>query len=132
MAVTQAVQDFLLLLKKSRLLDYNDLQDAAVTIAQLNEPTPPQMAAVLVEDGYLTRFQADRLLEGNWRGLVIDGYKLLEVLGCGGMGWLYVAEEIETKWRVALKVLPEEGRSDAGTLARFQLEAQAGMRLDHP
>ena len=132
MAVTQAVQDFLLLLKKSRLLDYNDLQDAAVTIAQLNEPTSAQMANVLVEDGYLTRFQADRLLEGSSRGLVIDGYKLLEVLGRGGMGWLYVAEDIETKWRVALKVLPEEGRNDAGTLARFQLEAQAGMRLDHP
>jgi serine/threonine protein kinase len=132
MAVTQAVQDFLLLLKKSRLLDYNDLQDAAVTVAQLSEPTAPQMATVLVEDGYLTRFQADRLLDGNTRGLVIDGYKLLDVLGFGGMGWLYVAEEIETKWRVALKVLPEEGRNDAGTLARFQLEAQAGMRLDHP
>jgi serine/threonine protein kinase len=132
MAVTQAIQDFLLLLKKSRLLDFNDLQDAAVTVAQMNEPTAAQMAMVLVEDGYLTRFQADRLLDGNSRGLVIDGYKLLEVLGCGGMGWLYVAEEIETKWRVALKVLPEEGRNDAGTLARFQLEAQAGMRLDHP
>ena len=132
MAVAQAVQDFLLLLKKSRLLEYNDLQDAAVTIAQLNDPNATQMANVLVEDGYLTRFQADRLIEGNSRGLVIDGYKLLEVLGCGGMGWLYVAEEIETKWRVALKVLPEEGRNDAGTMARFQLEAQAGMRLDHP
>src|SRR5689334_9692094 len=100
MAVTQAVQDFLLLLKKSRLLDYNGLQDAAVTVAQLNDPSQQQIANVLVEDGYLTRFQADRLIEGNSRGLVIDGYKLLEVLGRGGMGWLYVAEDIETKWRV--------------------------------
>lgn len=132
MAVSQAIQDFLLLLKKSRLLDYDDLQDAAVTVAQLNDPTAAQIAKVLVDDGYLTRFQADRLLEGNSRGLVINGYKLLDVLGCGGMGWVYIAEDIETKWRVALKVLPEEGRNDAGTLARFQLEAQAGMRLDHP
>jgi serine/threonine-protein kinase len=31
-----------------------------------------------------------------------------------------------------LKVLPEEGRQDAGTLARFRLEAQAGCRLNHP
>lgn len=132
MAVSQAVQDFLLLLKKSRLLDYDDLQDAAVTAAQLNDPSSVDIANTLVEDGYLTRFQADRLLEGNPRGLIIDGYKLLDVLGCGGMGWVYVAEEIETKWRVALKVLPEEGRNDAGTLARFQLEAQAGLRLNHP
>jgi serine/threonine protein kinase len=132
MPVSQVVHDFLLGLKKSRLLEIDDLQDAAVTVAQLNNPTPAEMANVLVEDGYLTRFQADRLLEGNHRGLVFDGYKLLEVLGCGGMGWVYIAEEIETKWRVALKVLPEDGRREAGTLARFQLEAQAGMRLNHP
>jgi serine/threonine protein kinase len=129
MAVTQAIQDFLLVLKKSRLLDLDDLQDAAV--AQLHDPSPAEMAKVLVEDGYLTRFQADWLLEGNSRRLVIDGYKLLDVLGCGGMGWVYIAEELETKWRVALKVLPDEGRRDAGALARFRLEAQAGTRLDH-
>lgn len=132
MPVTQAVHDFLSALKKSRLLEIDDLQDAAVTVAQLNNPTTADMANVLIEDGYLTRFQADRLLEGNYRGLVLDEYKLLEVLGCGGMGWVYIAEELETKWRVALKVLPDDGRRDAGTLARFQLEAQAGLRLNHP
>ncbi len=132
MPVTQPVHDFLLVLQKSRLLELDDLQDAAVTVAQLNDPTPVDMANVLIEDGYLTRFQADRLLEGNYRGLVLDQYKLLEVLGFGGMGWVYIAEEIETKWRVALKVLPEDARGDAGTLARFHLEAQAGMRLHHP
>jgi serine/threonine protein kinase len=132
MPVTQQVHDFLLTLKKSQLLALADLQDAAVTVSQLTEPTPEEMATVLIEDGYLTRFQADRLLEGNYRGLVLDEYKLLEVLGCGGMGWVYIAEEIETKWRVALKVLPEDGRRDAGTLARFRLEAQAGLRLNHP
>jgi serine/threonine-protein kinase len=89
------------------------------------------MAKVLVEDGFLTRFQAEWLLTGNSRRLVIDGYKLLDVLGCGGMGWVYLAEEMETKWRVALKVLPDSGRQDAGSLARFRLEAQAGSRLDH-
>lgn len=132
MPVAQVVQDFLLTLKKSRLLELDDLQDAAVTVAQLPNPTPQSIANVLVEDGYLTRFQADRILEGNHRGLVLDGYKLLEVLGCGGMGWVYVAEDMETKWRVALKVLPEDGKREAGTLARFQLEAQAGLRLNHP
>lgn len=132
MAVSQAAQDFLLQLKRSRLLPLDDLQDAAITISQMTDPTPESMAKILVEDGFLTRFQAERLLEGNPRGLIVDGYKLLEVLGAGGMGWVYIAEEIETRWRVALKVLPEEARRQAGTLARFQLEAQAGMRLNHP
>ncbi len=132
MAVSKATNDFLLLLKRSRLLQIDDLQDAAVTISQLTEPTTTEIAQVLVDDGFLTRYQADRLLKGNSRGLVIDGYKVLEVLGCGGMGWVYIAEDIETHWRVALKVLPENAREDAGTLARFRLEAQAGMKLKHP
>ncbi len=132
MAVSKATNDFLLLLKKSQLLQLDDLQDAAVTISQLTDPTSAEIAQVLVEDGYLTRYQADRLLKGSSRGLVIDGYKVLEVLGCGGMGWVYIAEDIETHWRVALKVLPEDARQDPGTLARFRLEAQAGMRLKHP
>lgn len=132
MAVSRPTHDFLVQLQRSHLLAVDDLKDAAITISQLTDPTPDSIAAVLVEDGFLTRFQAQRLLDGNPRGLVIDGYKLLEVLGAGGMGWVYIAEEIETKWRVALKVLPDECRRDSGTLARFQLEAQAGMRLNHP
>jgi len=132
MAVSQVTHEFLTRLKKSRLLAQDDLKDAAITISQLADPSPQRIAEILVEDGFLTRYQAERLLEGDARGLVVDGYKLLEVLGAGGMGWVYIAEELETKWRVALKVLPDACRRDAGTWARFQLEAQAGMRLDHP
>ena len=132
MQVSKSTSDFITLLKKSDLLQQADLQDAALTAAHLNEPTQQEIADVLVEDGYLTRFQADRLLEGSFRGLVIDGYKIVEVLGRGGMGWVYIAEDSETNWRVALKVLPDEARHEAGTLARFRLEAQAGMRLNHP
>ncbi|MBP85121.1 MAG: hypothetical protein CMJ64_00115 [Planctomycetaceae bacterium] len=132
MLISKAATDFLMLLKKSGLLLQDDFQDAAITVAQLDEPPVEQMAKVLVEDGYLTRYQADQLLEGEFRGLMIDSYKVLEVLGCGGMGWVYIAEDTETQWRVALKILPDEARRDAGTLARFRLEAQAGMKLSHP
>ena len=43
-----------------------------------------------------------------------------------------LTEDMETHWRVALKVLPEDSRDDPGTLARFRLESQAGMKLKHP
>ena len=132
MAVSKATNEFLALLRRSQLLQIDDLQDAAVTVSQLTDPTSYEIANALVDDGYLTRYQADRLLKGNSRGLLIDGYKVLEVLGCGGMGWVYIAEDVETHWRVALKILPEDSRQDAGTLARFRLEAQAGMKLRHP
>lgn len=132
MAASKVISEFLLLLRKSQLLSLDDLQDATISANQLTDPTAQQIAEALVEEGYLTRFQADRLLEGNARGLVIDGYRVQEVLGRGGMGWVYIAEEKETHWRVALKVLPDEAKADAGALARFRLEAEAGIRLNHP
>jgi len=132
MAVSKVVNDFFTLLRKSQLLAQDDLQDAVFTVSQLEDPQAKDIAKALVDERYLTRYQAERLLEGNARGLVIDGYKVLEVLGRGGMGWVYIAQDMETQWRVALKVLPDEARSDPGALARFRLEAQAGIRLDHP
>ena len=80
----------------------------------------------------LTRYQANRLLEGRRRGLFIDDYKIIELLGCGGMGYLYRAQELKTDWEVALKVLADRFRFDKGRLTRFQLEAEAGLKLSHP
>ena len=105
MQVSQISTEFLTLLKRSRLLSQQDLQDAAGTIAHIENPSPQKIADALVDDGYLTKYQAERLVEGNAWGLVLDGYKILEVLGAGGMGWVYIAEELETRWRVAVKVL---------------------------
>ena len=64
MAVSKATNDFLSLLRRSQLLQIDDLQDAAVTVSQLTDPTSFEIANVLVDDGFLTRYQADRLLKG--------------------------------------------------------------------
>ncbi len=80
----------------------------------------------------LTPFQAERLLEGRYRGLVIDRYRIREVLGFGGMGCVFIAEDPESDRKVALKVLSAEHALDAGMLTRMKLEAVAGMRLHHP
>ena len=69
MQVSKSTSEFLTLLKKSDLLPQADLQDAALTVAQLDDPTQQEIADILVEDGYLTHYQADRLLEvrfGAW------------------------------------------------------------------
>ncbi len=124
--------DFLDLLRKSRLLTYEQYFSAVKRLGLRELELPSDIAQRLLKDGAITPFQADRLLQGNIRGLVLDDYRLLEVLGAGGMGWVYVAEEMKTKWRVAIKVLPDHCRDDQGVLARFQIEAQAGMRLAHP
>jgi len=124
--------DFLDYVEQSRLLTPDEV-DAAVDRLDLDEDGDPATTAqALVTDGLLTRLQATRLLAGHTRGFFIDQYRIEDVLGSGGMGWVYIARDVESNEQVALKMLCEQGDKDAGLLTRFRLEAQAGMRLDHP
>src|SRR6187399_3123803 len=65
-------------------------------------------------------------------GQVVGHYKILEPLGKGGMGEVFVAEDTRLNRRVALKVLPEILASDPMARQRFEREAQAVAALNHP
>ncbi len=90
-----------------------------------------QLARALIKRGWLTRFQAERLLEGRTRGFFFDEYKLTEILGVGGMGSVYQALDAAGR-PVALKVLQDQLKNDEGMQARFVQEAQIGIRLNDP
>ena len=64
----------------------------------------------------------------------LDGrYRLLRLLGQGGMGSVYEAEQIDTGRRVAVKVLAAAGAAESPSLvARFALEARAAGQLETP
>lgn len=65
-------------------------------------------------------------------GSRIGPYRLRELLGSGGMGHVFLAEQLEpVRRRVALKVL-QESLQGAGHLARFAVEQQALARMSHP
>jgi len=69
------------------------------------------------------------------RGLVgrsIGSYQILESLGSGGMGQVYLALDKRLDRRVALKVLPPEMASHPEKIKRFEREAQAVASLSHP
>jgi tRNA A-37 threonylcarbamoyl transferase component Bud32 len=106
-------------------------------IDQLREraflPTEPkQLAAMMVRDAYLTIFQADQMLQGKWRGFTIGKYRILEKLGSGGMGHVYLGEHKVMRRKVAVKVLPTAKAKEQSSLERFQREARAIAALDHP
>jgi eukaryotic-like serine/threonine-protein kinase len=132
MQVPVVAQNFFELLEKSELFTRLQIGKLREKLKIPDTATAHDTAKLLVRGHVLTPFQAERLLEGRYRGLVIDGYRIREMLGFGGMGCVFIAEDPNEERKVAIKVLSTEHSLDAGMLARMKLEATAGMRLNHP
>jgi eukaryotic-like serine/threonine-protein kinase len=69
---------------------------------------------------------------GGLIGKKVSRYRVLDIIGGGGMGMVYRAEDLKLGRGVALKFLPEELTSDDVALQRFEREAQTASSLNHP
>jgi serine/threonine protein kinase/Flp pilus assembly protein TadD len=66
------------------------------------------------------------------KGTMVSHYRIVEKIGAGGMGEVYLAEDTKLKRQVALKFLPDQLAKDSDFKARFVREAEATAKLNHP
>ena len=125
-------EEYLALLQKSGLMPERQILKVRQAFDLKSAPSGEELARQLVQERALTPFQAERLLEGRYRGFLIDGYRIREILGVGGMGCVFIAEDPKSNQKVALKVLSNQYATDAGMVTRMKLEGWAGMQLQHP
>lgn len=133
MATKLTADSFLSVVKKSGLIEaeqwhrlLRELKRDGVDLQNANA-----IADALVARSALTRWQADKLLQGKHKGFFLGKYRLLSLLGKGGMSSVYLAEHVLMRRQCAIKVLPSRRVKDSSYLARFHREAQAVAALDH-
>ncbi|MBI1324050.1 protein kinase [bacterium] len=90
-----------------------------------------RLARVAIHQGFLTLWQAQRILTRRAGTLRIDKYLLTDALGQGGMGRVFLARDTRLQRQVALKVLNPDKLNHERALARFQREALVGGQLQH-
>src|SRR6202011_5038655 len=91
-----------------------------------------ELLAQLVEQKLLTEYQAARVGAGTTFGLVLGNYRVLDRLGAGAMGVVFMAEHMDMRRRVAIKVLALSPDHEPLVLRRFYAEMRAVSQLQHP
>ncbi|MFO0881669.1 MAG: serine/threonine-protein kinase [Gemmataceae bacterium] len=133
MPAPATINEFLEVARRSNQVDLSRLE--AYLDAPRETPLPKEprkLAQLLVRHGLMTLFQAEQFLQGKYKGFMLGGYRIIERLGQGGTGTVYLAEHEIMRRRVAIKVLPTPLAEDRELLERFVREAQAAAALDNP
>jgi serine/threonine protein kinase len=131
MAAPATADDFLVVLSRSNLIDADCLDDFLQRLPLVPEHAE-QLAEQLTQASLLTPFQVRHLLEGRWLRFFIGPYKVLDRIGSGCFGAVYLCEHQRLRQRVAIKVLLGKRAQDHDSVLRFNREARATATLDHP
>jgi eukaryotic-like serine/threonine-protein kinase len=125
-----AVRSFFGSLRKSGLLQEHEV---LAWQARRSLPDDPQMITrLMVRERALTAFQAEQLLQGNEFNFIVGSYRILDQLGFGSKGTLYLAEHRAMQRQVALKLLHQDKAQSRISLERFYREGRVTASLNHP
>src|SRR5262245_20272400 len=117
-------------LRRSGLIDRGPLDQIVSEFLKRNpRAEAPALAECLVDQGTLTAFQAERILNGKSQGLVLGPYVLLDAIGAGSMGQVYKATSKNDNNVYAVKVLPRRSMWNV-RLARRQVRSFGNF--NHP
>ncbi len=121
------------------------LMDQLILLPEEWEEVPPnaRIELTLIEDSdellarladhrLLTAFQVDAIRRGSEADLILGHYRLLDVIGRGGMGTVYRAEHLYLRRQVAIKVMSRTVDTNVRLVHRFYAEARAVARMQHP
>src|SRR5262249_23296512 len=133
MPAPATANDLLGLVRTSGLVEAQRLAEHVERLRASGEwPDAPSILATLfIRDGLLTHFQAEQLLPGRWKHFATGTYKVLERLGAGKRGMVYLCEHTLMRRRFAVKVLPLASAENTAALERFYREARALAGLHH-
>ena len=105
--------------------------DAIPPEKRVAEHIDRRLARLAVQNRVVTLWQAQQLISGRSTGFKIDRYVLLEMIGQGGMGRVYLARDSRLNRRVAVKILSPERLNNPRAHARFEREGLVGAQLQH-
>lgn len=120
---------------QSGLIDERGLSDCWESIPPERRDAADQvdrrLARQAIQANRITLWQAQQLLAGRFNGFRVGRYLLMDLLGQGGMGRVYLAKDTSLGRTVALKILSADRMKNPRAIARFHREAKIGAQLQH-
>ncbi|MGI9470524.1 MAG: serine/threonine protein kinase, partial [Rubripirellula sp.] len=125
------VEQFIANACESSLLSIDEIAAVQATLPDAQRNETQALATALVRSGKLSVFQARSINAGRTK-LIMGQYVILDKIGVGGMGNVYLARHRTMDREVALKTLLASAMKSPDAVKRFQQEVRAAARLMHP
>ena len=113
------------------LISEDQVQEAWMELGAKTGPAEPFLR-YMERKGYLTPWQASKLIKGDTDGFVLGGYRVLYKISAGTFGRVYRAENRSTGEVVAIKVLRKRWAEDQRKIGLFEREGKVGLGMQHP